>query len=147
VQGSSRDVGAYEYDSGTADITAPTASNVIISDLTESSCRVTWNLNEGAQGNIFYDTNTGSDTLANSDEDIADYPNETTRELNYLTTHSQPISGLSAGTTYYFRIWARDSAGNTSASTEYSFTTDASAPITENVGGSGIIGRFLKVRQ
>lgn len=145
VQGSVRDVGAYEYNSGQTDTTPPVVSNVVISDITDTSARVAWEVNEGAQGNVFYDTNTGSGTLASSDEDIADYPSETTRELNYLTLHSQPINSLSSGTTYYFRIWARDSFGNTSASSEYSITTNGSPETSTNISGGGILGRMIKV--
>lgn len=82
------------------DVSAPTiTAGPTIDQITTTSFRVTWSLNEGSQGQIEY-----GPTLS--------YGNFTTREFNYLTTHIQTVSGLTPGTEYNFRILGQDAAGN-----------------------------------
>lgn len=81
------------------DTAPPTVSGVTISNVTETSFRVSWSLDEGATGQIEYGT-------------TAAYGSTTINEPSYLTFHSQLISGLTAGTLYYFNITGEDAAGN-----------------------------------
>ncbi len=108
-----------------ADTTAPTISNVTIL-VNNTSSIITWITNEAATSEINYDTTSGvyGATVSSS-------------TLN--TGHSITLTGLTANTTYYFRIRSADASSNTSTDnnggTGYSFTTLA-APVTI-IGGGG----------
>jgi len=41
-----------------------------------------------------------------------------------VTNHNIPLTGLAAGTPYYFRVSSKDAAGNGTVSATYTFTTD-----------------------
>lgn len=109
------------------DITAP-----IISDLSVKSniaqATVNWHTNERSNSAVFWGTSpnvTSSSTLSVS-------------QSNKTRNHKVIIEGLSASTTYYLIVRSQDVAGNTSTSTEISFTTkslaiDNAPPIISNV--------------
>jgi hypothetical protein len=69
--------------------------------VTSTSATVTWVTNEAATTQVQYGTTTayGATTALNG---------------SLLTTHSQALTGLSAATTYYYRVLSRDAAGNLS---------------------------------
>ena len=54
-----------------------------------------------------------------------------------VAAHSIQLTGLSPGTTYYYKAKWTDEDGNTGTSSEYSFTTDA-APVAQNVNVTSI---------
>lgn len=79
-----------------------------------------WETDEPADSVIEYGT---SSALGSSDA-----------HAERLTKHNLPLTGLAAGTAYFFRVLARDASGNgPTASPVYSFTTDqlpgAKAPV------------------
>lgn len=95
------------------DTTAPTYSNIDVTDLTASQATITWLSNEDADS--FVKFGTASDNLGT-----------TTGAVESVTSHSVTLKNLTGSTTYYFKVIGRDTDGNTSESTLGSFTTKAS---------------------
>jgi len=93
-------------------------SGIIEGTPTTTGVVISWNCDIGAQGQIEYDTNTG-----------VPYASASTLETDYLTYHSQAISGLTAGTLYYYRIKAISATGAVAYSTEDTFTTEVATTI------------------
>ncbi len=135
--------------SGGGDVTAPNLSNIGVSSITDSTAVLTVQSNEA------------------SDIIIAIYSDEATRNAalyadvlagtgsvdNTLISTSGGvdetfnISGLSASTNYYFRIFAEDAADNQSVAYDGTFATTAAAgnPVASNVTihGSKAVGKTL----
>lgn len=91
---------------------------------------ITWETNEKTRGTLYYSTTTPINIETSS--------RRLSHNLNYSKNHSAEISGLTASTTYYALISARDASGNTATSSPFSFTTkstplDAVAPIIDSV--------------
>jgi RHS repeat-associated protein len=84
--------------------------NVAAGDIAASCVTITWNTNVSTNSQVEYRTNIGSWQTA---------------PLNPLlvTAHSQVLTGLTAGTVYYYRVRSRDQAGNLVVSGDYTFTT------------------------
>lgn len=93
---------------GAADTTAPTLTNVSVS-VTSSAATITWNTDESSTSQVEYGT---SLLLGTS----------TTEDTNKVTSHSVQITGLSAGTKYYFAAKSKDASANAGTSSS-SFTT------------------------
>ncbi len=115
--------------SGQGDTTAPVISAVASSGITQSSATITWTTNEASDSQVEYGT-----TIA--------YGRSAVLNLSLVTSHSQTLTGLSAGTTYHYRVKSRDAAGNLAPSGDFTFTTqaetDITAPIIQWVSSSGI---------
>jgi hypothetical protein len=57
------------------------------------------------------------------------YGSQSTLDTNLVTSHSAPLTGLSAGTLYHYRVRSTDSFGNPVVSGDFTFTTqDGNAP-------------------
>ncbi|HYF48276.1 MAG TPA: fibronectin type III domain-containing protein [Planctomycetota bacterium] len=97
------------------DTTPPTISSVAASSITSSGATITWTTNEASTTQVEYGTATA-------------YGSSTTLVTTLVTSHSQGLSGLSAGTTYNYRVKSRDAAGNTATSGNFTFTTAAAPP-------------------
>ena len=95
----------------------PIITNVVISEVTTTSARVTWYLDDECRGFINYGTDTN-------------YGNNTTIEYNYLSAHSQVISGLTPNTLYNFEINGTNINGKSVALINRTFITLAN-PIEE----------------
>ncbi|MBC7645150.1 MAG: hypothetical protein H7123_08485, partial [Thermoleophilia bacterium] len=68
------------------------------------------------------------------------YGKASTPELSFTySAHSQTISGLTSGTLYHYRLRSQDAAGNLAISTDATFTTAGSAPVTTPPTGSAVI--------
>lgn len=106
------------------DTTPPVISGVTESDLTSSGVTIEWLLDEPATGYVEYGLTTA-------------YGSTTTFEPSLLTGHRQSISGLTAGTPYYYRIVSTDAAGNTGTATG-DFTTSGAAPAATVYYGPGV---------
>jgi parallel beta-helix repeat protein len=116
-QGVAYDFGAYEWVSG--DAASPVISSISSNTPGQTSVTITWTTNEASDSQINYglsSTYTASTTL-----DTAD-----------TTSHSVTISGLTANTTYHFRVRSTDSSGNLGLSSDQTFTTAAASS-----GGGG----------
>ncbi len=108
-QGNGYDVGAVEYAAAVPlSITGVTAAN-----LTSSAATITWTTNIPADSRVDY----GVNTLAQS----------TPVDSRMVTSHSVTLTGLTAFTTYTYRVASKDSSGRTATSQNFTFTT-ASAP-------------------
>jgi len=90
-------------------ITAVSASNV-----SSSAATVRWTTNEESDTQVDYGTTTtyGASTALNTAR---------------VTSHTQTLSGLAAGTLYHFRVRSRNAAGNLAVSGDFTFTTGAAA--------------------
>ena len=115
--------------SSTGDTTPPTISGVTSSGVTTSGATINWTTNEASDTQVDYGLTTG-------------YGSSTTLSGTMVTSHSQALSGLTASTTYHYRVRSRDAAGNLATSGDYTFTTaappDTTPPTISSVTSSGI---------
>lgn len=102
------------------------------SDVKETSLAIVWTTNHPATSRVVYDTVSHA-TLG--DAPNYGYANSTTEDTNLVTNHSVVISGLTAGTTYYFRAVSHGSPEV--VSTEVSATTTSSIVMASTTGGGG----------
>ncbi|MBZ5538784.1 MAG: fibronectin type III domain-containing protein [Acidobacteriia bacterium] len=113
-QGNGYDVGSYESPVRPADITPPTISGITVPSITTSSATINWTTDEPSDSQVEYGTTTS-------------YGNFSTLSSSLVSNHSVVLSGLSAATTYYFRVRSRDGSGNLALSTGFSLTTQVVA--------------------
>jgi len=87
----------------------PNISSVSVTNITETSATITWSTVETSTSKVYYDT---SQILGNvvSDETVT-------------TSHSITLTGLTAGTTYYYKVESKDADNNREISQIFSFTT------------------------
>jgi hypothetical protein len=96
--------------------TGPIISDVQATDITQTSAKIRWTLNEPATGQVQYGQTTVYGQLT---------PKETS--FNY-SAHIQNITGLTAGTLYHFRVVSTNQAGGTTTSGDNTFTTLGNTP-------------------
>jgi hypothetical protein len=99
---------------------APVISSVTTSGITTSGATVAWITDIPSDSQITYGTTTNYGATS--------FPNTA-----MVTNHSVSLTGLVAGTTYYFRAISRSSQGTIATSSQFTFTT-ASTP---SSGGGG----------
>jgi hypothetical protein len=106
------------------DTTAPVISGVNASLVTSTDAAIMWSTNEAATCQVEYGTS-------------ASYGKSTTPTSGGMTQHSTKLSGLSAGTTYNYRVRSADAAGNLAVSGNYTFKTPSgsSTPPPAPAGG------------
>ncbi len=92
------------------DTTAPIISNISAGAVTLTGATVSWTTNEAATTQVQYGL-------------TATYGFSTSLNSALVTTHSQGLAGLTAATTYHFRVLSRDAAGNISTSADQTFRT------------------------
>ena len=92
------------------DTTAPVISGVASTSITTSGATVSWTTNEAATSQVEYGQTTS-------------YGSSTTLDPNLVTSHSVNLSGLTANTTYHYRVISKDSSGNSATSGDFSLTT------------------------
>jgi len=102
--------------STSTDQTFTTATEPMISSISSgtpgsATSTITWTTDENANSEVVYGTTT-SYGLASSSASL-------------VTSHSIGLSGLTAATTYHFAVVSTDGSGNTSTSTDQTFTTSA----------------------
>jgi hypothetical protein len=95
-------------------VVSPVISDITETETSATSHSISWFVSPPAQGEVRYGTTMGGP-----------YPSVTNRETGYLGFHAQNIIGLTPGTTYYYVIWSRTSAGAESISSEGSFAVSA----------------------
>jgi RHS repeat-associated protein len=100
----------FTFTTVSPDTTAPVISNVASGGITTTGATITWTTNENSDSQVVYGT-----TQA--------YGQSTTLNPALVTAHSQVLSGLADGMTYYYRVKSKDAAGNLATSAEFTFTT------------------------
>ncbi len=101
-----------------ADTTRPTISGITVTSITSTGATVSWTTNEASDTQVEYGTTTSYGRLS-------------TLNSSKVTSHRQSLTGLTANTTWYYRVKSRDAAGNLAVSTGSSFrTASAAAPAT-----------------
>ncbi|MDD4902432.1 MAG: choice-of-anchor Q domain-containing protein [Patescibacteria group bacterium] len=109
----------------TSDIAPPEISSIATST-TATTATITWTTNEVASSTVSYGTSTSYGLASSSDE--------------LVTPHSITLHGLTASTTYHFRVESTDASGNRATSSDYTFTTNAAAPATQIYRSVGVGG-------
>ncbi|HAH31680.1 MAG TPA: hypothetical protein DCL44_05135 [Elusimicrobia bacterium] len=107
------------------DQTPPAISNVLWTTW-YTSATVTWQTAEAGDTQVEYGTTTA-------------YGAQTTLNAALVTTHSQSIRGLAAGTIYHSKVKSKDALGNLAAQGDYSFTTNG-IPITAPAPNATVLG-------
>ena len=93
------------------DTTPPViTSGLTVSDITSTSAVVMWVTDEASNSVVEYGATTAYGLLATGAEG---------------TDHNVPLTGLSASTTYHYRVGSTDASGNATWSEDYTFTTTA----------------------
>lgn len=118
--------------------TAPTlSSGPSTSGITTKKAKISWSTSRSADSKVAFGTSSGS------------YNTEEPSSSSQVTDHEINLTGLTAGTTYYYKAKWTDEDGNTGESEEKSFTTSPAPTVfdvsAENVGlTSGIIQYTVK---
>lgn len=111
------------------DSTPPAISAITSTGITGISATITWTTNEASDTQVQYGT-------------TSSYGSSTTRNTTMLTFHSQGLTGLSASTTYHFKVVSSDASGNLATSGDNTFTTaappDTTAPVISGITSSSI---------
>ncbi len=94
-----------------ADYTPPIITNVTSSVVTDDEALILWSTDEGATGKVYYGT---TSTVYTESSDLVS---------TYNREHFMTLSGLTTSTEYFYVVVSADVSGNSSTSTEYSFTT------------------------
>jgi glucose/arabinose dehydrogenase/PKD repeat protein len=109
------------------DTSAPTISSRTATAITSNASTVTWTTNEPATSQVDFGTTTT-------------YGSTTTLDPALVVSHSVRLSGLSANTTYNYRVRSRDAAGNERVSANSTFKTtvnDVGPPTVQSVNRVG----------
>ena len=105
------------------DTRGPIITNFDVQSSGSSSVRVTWNTDEAATSYVEYYSGSSSS-------------NQSTGSSSYVTSHSIVVNNLSQNSTYNFRVYSIDRAGNKTESSWRSFsmqTQDTTKPTVSNV--------------
>jgi hypothetical protein len=116
---------AYATTLAAPDVTPPTLSSIAAGSIVQTGVTITWVTNENSDSQVDYGT-----TVA--------YGASSVLNAALVTSHSVVLSGLTANTTYHYRVKSRDAAGNLALSADQTFTTAASLPVISSVLSSGI---------
>ena len=98
----------------------PVISSVATSSVTTSGATITWTTDKASDSVVEYIT-TNNDVYTNA-------PSQGKAES--VTSHSVALTGLTASTTYYFRVKSTDSDANTGTGAGSNFTTNSGPTIT-----------------
>jgi hypothetical protein len=110
--------------------TTPTSlqiTNVQVASATTSTCQIAWTTNVPADSAVDYGV-------------TSSYGASTPVDSTMATTHQVTVSGLAAGTTYYYQVLSTDSSSNHGKSGGHNFKTlgfAISGAISPATGGSG----------
>ncbi len=104
------------------DVAGPQISNIVVSDISSTSAKITWTTDENSNSVVDYGT-TGSYGSTKSDS-------------GQTTSHSISIDGLTKNTTYHYNAKSTDSSGNDSESGDNTFVTAKEGSTTTTVTGT-----------
>lgn len=108
---------------GVTDTTPPVITNIYAFNVTPTSVRIHWNLDEFGSGQI----NWGTTTAYGNNSGL-----QTCCQYDY---HEQDLTGLTSGVTYHYRVRSTDAAGNERISGDCTFVAGGAA--TQNCTGTG----------
>ncbi len=94
-----------------ADYTPPVISSVTSSVVTDDEALIVWSTDEAATGRVYYGTSSGT------------YTESSTLVSSYNREHAITLSNLATSTEYFYVVVSADISGNSTTSTEDSFTT------------------------
>ncbi len=106
---------------------------VVANQTTTSSAVITWSTNQPASSRVDYGT-----TLA--------YGSSSPEDPALVTNHSVTLTGLSAGTPYYFRVVSEDGGGGSAESGGHTFETDPADLVISNVAVTNISQSSARIR-
>ncbi len=115
--------------SSTADTTPPVISAVAASSVTATGATISWTTNEPSDSQVSYGPTTA-------------YGSNTPLNITMVTSHSVALSGLTASTTYHYRVASRDAAGNLRTSGDLTLTTAVASATTSrltNISTRGLV--------
>ncbi len=92
------------------DITPPVISEVQALSIAETSATISWKTDESSDSQVEYGA-------------TASYGSTTAFNPALLIGHAVPLSGLTSGATYHYRVKSKDAAGNLAISPDQTFTT------------------------
>ena len=100
-----------------ADVNPPTISGLAVTDVSQTSVKVSWTTDEAATSVVNYGTTVSYGSTASSS--------------SMVTSHSVDLTGLSANTTYHYSIQSADADGNTTETNDNTFVSSkASTTVT-----------------
>jgi hypothetical protein len=88
----------------------PQITGVGASGISSTAATIGWTTSAPANSQVFYGTTTA-------------YGSQTTLDTALVTSHSQALSGLQAGTTYHYQVKSKDNANVLVSSPDQTFTT------------------------
>jgi len=111
-----------------ADTTLPTISSIAATSVTQQSATIGWTTNDASTTWVEYGTTTS-------------YGSSSTLNTALVTSHSVNLASLSSGTLYHYRVTSRDEAGNSSVSTDRTFTTSSTPTyLAADINQDGAVG-------
>jgi hypothetical protein len=120
-----------DYVFTTTDSAPPVISLVTGSNVADRGATITWTTDEASDSQVEYGTTTA-------------YGSMTPVNTAMVSAHSQSLGGLTASTSYHFRVKSRDAAGNLAVSGDFTFTTsalaDTTAPVVSLVTSTNVTG-------
>jgi hypothetical protein len=122
----------YTFSTASNSAPPPVAGYVSFWNITSSGVTISWSTNEPATTAVAYGTTSALGKLS---------PVQTA----LVTSHGVTLTGLTAGTTYYFAAQSADSSGNTGYSTTYTFTTLPGPPTILNFAVSAAKGNTATI--
>ncbi len=102
--------------SATTQSILPVISNLLGSNITASTTRISWNTNVPTNGQIFY----GPSISYGLSSVLLDNTTKT-------TAHTATLTGLNPSTPYHFKVTSVDALNNSTSSPDFSFTTLSTA--------------------
>src|SRR5262249_6157532 len=94
----------------------PVISGVSAGSITQIGAAIAWSTDQASTSQVDYGT-------------TATYGTSTTLNSAMVTSHSQPLTNLLAGTVYHYRVRSTNASGNVAVSGDSTFTTVASPPV------------------
>ncbi|KAA3654991.1 MAG: hypothetical protein DWQ10_17460 [Calditrichaeota bacterium] len=99
-----------------ADTVPPVITAIAVDEITEISAQISWQTDEPATARVLYGSSTS-------------YSDSSVIDSTFTTIHSVILKNLTPEAQYHFAIHSGDAYGNTSNSTDQTFTTAAYGPV------------------
>jgi len=115
-------------DTTTLDTTAPTINSLTAGSITTTSATITWDTTDASGDACTTQVEYGT---------TESYGTNTTLNATLVASHSVTLTGLTSGTTYYYRSKSKDKAGNLATSLGKSFSTSSG---TDTTSPAAIVG-------